>query len=323
MYKNILLFATLALVSMPLLAADYFVVVPSAEKAKVVAAIEVTLNGAQLPAGTLDQAYSGFDLNTALRVSGDPAYDSALVSWRVTSGSLPAGITLSPAGILSGVPSSVGSSNVVVRAIYKTKAGEQSYQFVVRYAYDAETGVIVSLSAGRQEIIAGDGTPILLTASVEDGGAVPASDGEVVTWSASKGTLGGAQSITQAGQAQTTFVAPTVAGAHTITAKLGSTGTTKTTSVSVVPDMASAKVTSLVASPSSIKAGGASQSVLTATIQDAYGNSLGAGIDVTWSATLGTLSAASSTTDTAGKTSVVLTSAATGGTATVTSALGE
>jgi CHRD domain-containing protein/putative Ig domain-containing protein len=63
--------------------------------------------GAALPPGKVGAAYS--QTLTAATVGNAP-------TWTLTSGTLPAGITLSGAGLLSGTPSAVGTSNFTVMA---------------------------------------------------------------------------------------------------------------------------------------------------------------------------------------------------------------
>jgi len=69
-----------------------------------------------VPGGTIGQAYS--QQFTALAVTNlNPVQGSpAQVTWSVKSGSLPAGVTLSPSGQLSGTPTAEGSFTFVVLA---------------------------------------------------------------------------------------------------------------------------------------------------------------------------------------------------------------
>lgn len=93
--------------------------------------IVATLGQATPPAATEGLPYS-FSLAPYLSVTGDPEYNSALVTWSVTSGSLPAGITLDNAGQLRGTPTAAApGAPFVVTANYKTKAGTQSYSITV------------------------------------------------------------------------------------------------------------------------------------------------------------------------------------------------
>src|SRR5947207_1902636 len=61
---------------------------------------------------TLPSAGAGAPYSATLQTAG---IDSN-TTWEVTSGSLPAGLTLSPAGVISGTPSAQGSSAFTVKA---------------------------------------------------------------------------------------------------------------------------------------------------------------------------------------------------------------
>jgi type VI secretion system secreted protein VgrG len=66
----------------------------------------ITLSPAVLPAGTVGVAY-----NQTLTGSGG----TAPYTFAVTSGTLPAGLTLSAAGVLSGTPTAAGAPSVTIR----------------------------------------------------------------------------------------------------------------------------------------------------------------------------------------------------------------
>jgi hypothetical protein len=66
----------------------------------------ITISPATLPAGTVGVAYS----QTLTGSGGTAPY-----TFTVRSGTLPAGLTLTPAGLLSGTPTTAGSSTVVIR----------------------------------------------------------------------------------------------------------------------------------------------------------------------------------------------------------------
>lgn len=82
--------------------------------------IIVTTN---VPIGTVDVSY----IKTLLATSGTPGY-----TWLVLSGSLPPGITLSQSGILSGIPTAIGSYNFTVRIADSTGLVDtQSYLLII------------------------------------------------------------------------------------------------------------------------------------------------------------------------------------------------
>ena len=70
------------------------------------AAAAPTISTVSLPAGAVNTAYS----QTLAATGGTTPY-----SWSVSSGTLPAGLSLSTAGVLSGTPTTAGSSSFTVR----------------------------------------------------------------------------------------------------------------------------------------------------------------------------------------------------------------
>jgi hypothetical protein len=120
-------------------ASSYFVVVPLAGKTALLASINVGLNSYTLPPGVAGLPYSGFDFNSVLSVTGDPEFSASRVSWSIAGGALPPGLSLARDGRLSGTPTAAGSSSFVLRAMYKTRTGEQSYQVTV-------TNLVVALA---------------------------------------------------------------------------------------------------------------------------------------------------------------------------------
>lgn len=113
-------------------AATYYTVLPLKREAGLEAppgaSIAVSLAATTLPAAKVGEVYS-YDLAPLLVVTGDPQLDAAQAIFSAVSG-LPPGIALGPAGMLSGTPTAAGSTLLRIRATYKTKAGEQAYEFV-------------------------------------------------------------------------------------------------------------------------------------------------------------------------------------------------
>ena len=138
--KKYILGALVALsLSAPVLAADYYVVVPmpgkvasAPESPDPVENITVTLNAFTLPAGMVNTPYS-FDLNAVLDVQGDAAYDAGSVAWSVVDGATPEGIALQADGTLAGTPTvkNQAGASFEVKASYKGKDGQQVYTIVV------------------------------------------------------------------------------------------------------------------------------------------------------------------------------------------------
>lgn len=133
MFKKLALIAALS-TSSAAFAAEYYIVVPFNKKpaqASPAPSISVSLNSYALPAATVELTYSGFNLNDLLVVTGDSNYVPGSATWSVVSGALPAGISLSTSGALSGTPTVPGISSFVVRANYESNYAEKSYNLNV------------------------------------------------------------------------------------------------------------------------------------------------------------------------------------------------
>lgn len=96
--------------------------------------IKVALAAATLPQAKVGTAYAAYDFKNQLTVTGDAAYDVQNVSF--SSSGLPAGLTLSNTGVLSGTPTAknLSGSAFQVVATYKTKTGQQGYTLIVNGA---------------------------------------------------------------------------------------------------------------------------------------------------------------------------------------------
>ncbi len=127
-----------AITAAPVMAGTYqlrqfvpgLVAAPSVPAAPVVvqgSTAALTLAPATLPAAKLDTAYS-YDFTPLLTATGDPAYAANQVVWSATG--LPAGLNFSN-GVLTGTPSTVGGSSVVVTAAFKDKSVSQTYSMEV------------------------------------------------------------------------------------------------------------------------------------------------------------------------------------------------
>lgn len=148
--KKLILPVLLAASAIPALANDYYVVIPVKGKTAAQSstpgagqpsapagtqpaapAISVTLDAGSLPDARAGATYS-YNLTPLLTVTGDSAFTGAGVSWAVSAGELPPGLTLdSTSGVLSGTPSQAGTASFSVTASYKTKSGLQAYQVLV------------------------------------------------------------------------------------------------------------------------------------------------------------------------------------------------
>lgn len=176
--------ASLAVVlSLPALAADYFVVVPVPGRTVAAANIQVSLAPGSLPGAVLGEPYAGFNLNSSLTVTGDAEFTGAGVQWAVISGALPAGLTLNADGTISGTPTSAGTSSFSVRATYKTKSGEQAYQVVT-------TDITVALTAATlPSATQGQAYTYDFKSQLSVSGDPGYTSGSGVSWALSSGNL--------------------------------------------------------------------------------------------------------------------------------------
>ncbi len=105
----------------------YSIAGPSAYSLNLTRTPSVTVSPNTLPAATVGQAYS----QTLTAFGGTAPY-----TYIVSSGSLPAGLSLSPGGVLSGAPTAGGLSNLTITATDSSTdggpfAGAQSYSLQV------------------------------------------------------------------------------------------------------------------------------------------------------------------------------------------------
>ncbi|KVP17212.1 Ig domain-containing protein [Burkholderia ubonensis] len=180
--KKLVLAALLAATLTPAVASQYYVVVPVPNRTPTAGNLLVSLNAYNLPQGLVGEVYAGFNFNTVLQVLGDPSFSASNVRWSVVGGALPAGLSLSADGRLSGTPTAAAASNFQVMATYKTKAGQQTYTVTVNNLVvslgaatlpDGKQGAAYSYDLKQNLSITGDA----------------AYSGSGVTWSVTSGSL--------------------------------------------------------------------------------------------------------------------------------------
>jgi len=180
----------------------------------IVGAITVALGSATLPKGTQGATYS-YDLRQNLGISGDAAYtgNGAGVTWTVTSGSLPAGLSIDKIGVLTGIPTAENTGTpFTIQASYKTKSGQQAYSVLVG-------AITVSLGAATPPTgIVGTTYPGMdLKPSLTVTGDASYQNGVGVTWSVASGTL--PTGLTLDANTGVVSGSPTALGAPTVTIK--------------------------------------------------------------------------------------------------------
>ncbi|WP_312363719.1 IPT/TIG domain-containing protein [Ensifer sp.] len=125
---------------------------------------------------TLPNAAFGAAYNQTVTASGGVAP----YSYSVTSGTLPQGLSLSPAGVLSGAPTTVGTFNLTISATDAATGtgpftGTQSYALVVDQVLPIANAVTTTVAANS----AANGITLAITGGVADSVAVvsPATNG--------------------------------------------------------------------------------------------------------------------------------------------------
>ena len=127
--KQITIAVLLAAGSSATISANYYFIYPKSSEMAKVAPFSVSLGASVLPGAVVGSAYNGtgFDLAPLASVTGDPELNLALVSFSLSAGSLPTGMSLSAAGKLTGTPTAAGSGSIQVTASYKNAQSTKTY----------------------------------------------------------------------------------------------------------------------------------------------------------------------------------------------------
>ena len=233
-----------------------------------VAALAITT--ASLPAGTVNAAYS----QTLAATGGTTPY-----SWSVSAGTLPAGLSLSAAGVLGGTPTTAGTSNFTVQV---TGGGTATKAFSVTINPAAVTlsSIAISGPASVNEGLTGNYTA---TATWSNGTTSNVTN--LSTWSENSSfatiSSGGVLTASQVTANQTV----------TVSASYTSGTTTRTASVSVTITNVAATLSSIaISGPASVNESTTGNNY-TATATWSDGTTSNVTSAATWTTTLGTISA--------------------------------
>jgi hypothetical protein len=160
--------------------------------------------------GTVGTAYGPYTFTA----SGSPA-----PTWSVASGALPAGVTLSSAGVLSGTPTTGGSSTFTVQA---TNTAGSATSGSITITVTATAPVITAASPPSSGTVGAAYGPYTFTAS---GSPAP-------TWSVASGALPAGVTLSSAGVLSGT---PTTGGSSTFTVQATNTaGSATSGSITIV-----------------------------------------------------------------------------------------
>ncbi|MBI4547791.1 MAG: putative Ig domain-containing protein, partial [Ignavibacteriae bacterium] len=237
-----------------------------------------------LPNATAGVAYA----ETLKASGGDPPYN-----WSITSGSLPSGLTLSSAGVISGTATLAGTSNFTAR-VTDVLSSSTSKAFSLTVVANNATQVVFI----QQPTNAVAGTTISppVTVQLRDAFGNNVSSlgvGITLTLSSGTGTLYGTTTRTTNSSGLATFdnLSINLAGSKNLTASSGSI----TPAVSNAFTISAGVATQLafVQQPTNTTAGAAISPPITVQLRDGFGNdvaSLGVSITMTLSSGTGTLS---------------------------------
>jgi hypothetical protein len=167
----------------------------------------VTITTVSLPAGTVGQAYS-----QTLSASGG----SGSYTWTLAPGMLPAGLTLSSGGVISGTPSAAAVSNFTVKAVSSGSSATEPLSITINPVPAVTTASLPNGTVGTayQQTLAASG------------GTLP------YTWAVSAGALPANLSLSAAGSIAGT---PSAAGTSSFTVQVtDSVGAKATKALSIV-----------------------------------------------------------------------------------------
>jgi len=179
------------------------------------AALTIT-SGSPLPSGTVTVAYN----RTLTATGGIGGY-----TWSLTGGSLPAGLGLSGAGVISGTPTAAGTSNFTVQVTSGAQSTSKSFDLTINAVPPVD---ITTLSLSNATV--GTAYSRTLTAT----GGLGAG---TYSWTVSAGSLPAGLTLSAAGVISGT---PTTAGTSNFTVQATSGGQSDTQALSLTVDAAGA-----------------------------------------------------------------------------------
>lgn len=179
------------------------------------AAISITISS--LPAGQVGHAYAA-----TLTASGG----KAPLSWSVTSGTLPTGLTLASTGAISGTPTATAAATPITFTVSDSSVTPLTKSATLKLAV-SPVAITVSISPARAALVVTQSLPLTATTNDYTG----------VSWSISPS--GGAFSAQSSGSgAQVSLTAPSSAGVYTVTATSVTDGSQSAAMAVAVTDLA-------------------------------------------------------------------------------------
>ncbi|WP_271193576.1 Ig-like domain-containing protein [Pseudomonas turukhanskensis] len=203
--------------------------------------------------------------------NGNSVGAGVTVSWSTSAGSLASATsTTNSSGLATVVlTSSTTAGTVTVQAASGSASGSATVTFLAPAA-------AISLSPAADSITADGTSTTTLSARVEDANGSALGAGQTVNWSTPAGTLGSATSTTDAtGVATVVLTSATTAGVADVTARVGTVQSSATVTFAAGP--AASLVLTAPATANINRT-----VTLSATLTDAHGNLVGAGVGVAW-----------------------------------------
>ena len=227
-----------------------------------------------LTPATLTKAELGFNYSQALTgVGGTAPYSTFTIS----AGALPAGITLSSSGTLSGTPTASGNFSFTVSA-KDSSTGSGPFTLTQSYALTVLAPSIVVTSGSLQSAAVNTAFAAPLVITVDDQFGSPIV-GQTVTFTAPASGASGAFSNSSniitgttngSGQVSESFTANTIAGGYSVSA--ATTGATAPATFSLTNAVGVADHLAFVQEPGNILAGFSFSPAVTVQVVDQFGN---------------------------------------------------
>ncbi len=257
---------------------------------------------------------------------GNPVGAGVAVNWTTDLGTIAASSVTnagSQATVVLTAPAAIGAATVTAKCAPATQAtrgngGDTGKTAVIAFTADVASARVVSLVPGGVSGVANGSDGVALTATIQDGSGNRVGAGVAVNWTSTLGTITTTSATNASGEATALLTAPLIPGTALVTATAAKGDAGKAVSVGFAVDVRRARVTELTPSKTSGLANGADTVTFTATVDDGRGNPVGAGVTVSWSASLGTLAASVSKTDAGSQATIVLTAPSLAGVAAVT-----
>lgn len=105
--------------------------------------VSMALANATLPMGQIGQSYL-YDFSSLLSIS-EPDYNLADISWSITQGALPPGLSLSGSGVIQGAPTGYEGQSFTLEAAYRDTKASHTYDLPLRSINFASTAAVVRI----------------------------------------------------------------------------------------------------------------------------------------------------------------------------------